>query len=91
MEPTTRMIAPFKNLKGPAFDRRYISGDDCRTQPKAIQVYTKEATDAQSADLKAYANQTLANAFRSTSMALRNLATAKPSSKKHGSGRGGAS
>jgi putative membrane protein len=53
-----KMIAPFKKLKGVAFDRRYIQ-DMIAGHTKATQLYTKEASDAQSADLKAYASQTL--------------------------------
>jgi putative membrane protein len=52
------MIAPFKKLKGVAFDHRYIQ-EMIAGHTKAIQVYTKEASDAQSPDLKAYATQTL--------------------------------
>jgi putative membrane protein len=74
-----KMIAPFKNLKGPAFDRRYIQ-EMIAGHTKAIQVYTKEATDAQSADLKAYANQTLPTLQKHLDGA-KNLAKAKPSSK----------
>ena len=74
-----KMIAPFKNLKGPAFDHRYIQ-EMIAGHTKAIQVYTKEATDAQSADLKAYANQTLATLQKHLDGA-KNLAKAKPSSK----------
>jgi putative membrane protein len=53
-----KMIAPFKKLKGVAFDHRYIQ-EMIAGHTKAIQVYTKEASDAQSPDLKAYASQTL--------------------------------
>jgi putative membrane protein len=53
-----KMIAPFSNLKGAAFDRRYIQ-EMIAGHTKAMGVYTKEAADAQSADLKAYASQTL--------------------------------
>jgi putative membrane protein len=74
-----KMIAPFKNLKGPAFDHRYIQ-EMIAGHTKAIQVYTKEATDAQSADLKAYANQTLPTLQKHLDGA-KNLAKAKPSSK----------
>jgi putative membrane protein len=53
-----KMIAPFKKLKGVAFDHRYLQ-EMIAGHTKAIQVYTKEASDAQSADLKAYASQAL--------------------------------
>jgi putative membrane protein len=74
-----KMIAPFNNLKGPAFDHRYIQ-EMIVGHTKAIQVYTKEATDAQSADLKAYASQTLPTLEKHLDGA-KNLAKAKPLSK----------
>jgi putative membrane protein len=74
-----KMIAPFKNLKGAAFDHRYIQ-EMIAGHTKAIQVYTKEAADAQSADVKAYANQTLPTLQKHLDGA-KNLAKAKPSSK----------
>jgi putative membrane protein len=74
-----KMIAPFKSLKGLAFDHRYIQ-EMIAGHTKAIQVYTKEAADAQSADLKAYANQTLPTLQKHLDGA-KNLAKAKPSSK----------
>ncbi|MGB8832855.1 MAG: DUF4142 domain-containing protein [Candidatus Sulfotelmatobacter sp.] len=77
--PHDKMIAPFKNLKGPAFDHRYIQ-EMIAGHTKAIQVYTKEASDAQSADLKEYANQTLPTLQKHLDGA-KNLAKAKPSSK----------
>jgi putative membrane protein len=74
-----KMIAPFKNPKGPAFDHRYIQ-EMIAGHTKAIQVYTKEAGDAQSADLKAYANQTLPTLQKHLDGA-KNLAKARLSSK----------
>jgi putative membrane protein len=74
-----KMIAQFKNLKGPAFDHRYIL-EMIAGHTKAIQVYTKEAADAQSADLKAYANQTLPTLQKHLDGA-KNFTKAKPSSK----------
>ena len=53
-----KMIAPFKKLKGVAFDHRYIR-EMIAGHTKAIQIYTKEASDAQNTDLKAYASQAL--------------------------------
>jgi len=53
-----KMIAPFENLKGAAFDSRYIH-DMIAGHTEAIGVYTKESTGAQNADLKAYASATL--------------------------------
>jgi putative membrane protein len=53
-----RMIAPFEKLKGTAFDSRYIH-TMIAGHTEAIGIYTKEAADAQNADLKAYASATL--------------------------------
>jgi putative membrane protein len=53
-----KMIAPFRRLKGLAFEHRYLQ-EMIAGHTKAIRVYTKEASDAQSADLKAYASQAL--------------------------------
>jgi putative membrane protein len=53
-----KMIAPFEKLKGAAFDSRYIH-EMTAGHTEAIGVYTKESTDAQNADLKAYASATL--------------------------------
>lgn len=51
-------LAPFEKLKGAAFDRKYVramvSGHEA-----AIKAYNKEAANGQSADIKAYATQTL--------------------------------
>jgi len=74
-----KMIAPFQKLKGPAFDHRYIR-EMIAGHTAAIKVYTKEAADAQSADLKAYANETLPTLQKHLDGA-KNLAKAKPSSK----------
>jgi putative membrane protein len=74
-----RMIAPFKKLKGVAFDHRYIQ-EMVAGHTKAIQVYTKEASDAQSADLKAYASQTLPTLQKHLD-AAKSLANAKRHSK----------
>jgi putative membrane protein len=53
-----KMIAPFEKLKGAAFDHRYIQ-EMVAGHTKAIGVYKAEAANAQSADVKAYASQTL--------------------------------
>lgn len=52
------MIAPFQKVKGAAFDKKYVH-DMIAGHTQAIAVYKKEAEDAQNADLKAYAEQTL--------------------------------
>jgi putative membrane protein len=53
-----KMIGPFQKLKGAAFDKKYAA-EMVAGHTKAIAIYTKEASDAQSADLKSYAQQTL--------------------------------
>jgi putative membrane protein len=74
-----KMIAPFKKLKGVAFDHRYIQ-EMIAGHTKAIQIYTKEASDAQSTDLKAYASQALATLQKHLDGA-KSLARAKRPSK----------
>jgi len=53
-----KMITPFENLKGAAFDSRYAH-EMVAGHTEAIGVYTKESTGAQNEDLKAYAAATL--------------------------------
>ena len=52
------MISPFQKLQGAAFDRRY-SQDMVAGHTKAIEIYKKEAADAQSPAVKSYAEKTL--------------------------------
>jgi putative membrane protein len=52
------MIAPFHELKGTAFDHRYIH-EMVAGHTQAIEIYKKEATDAENAALKSYAEQAL--------------------------------
>lgn len=54
-----KMIAPFDKLKGKAFDRRYTR-EMVAGHTAAIAQYKKEAANGQNADLKAYAQETLA-------------------------------
>ena len=75
-----KMIAPFEKLKGAGFDHRYIQ-EMIAGHTKAIAVYTKESTDAENADLKAYANQALPTLQKHLDSA-KDLAKTKPSSKK---------
>ena len=53
-----KIIAPFEKLNGAAFDTRYehlmVEG-----HTKALEIYKKEATGAQSPDLQSYASQTI--------------------------------
>ncbi len=49
-----KMIAPFDKLKGKMFDRRFVR-ETVMGHEHAIAAYTKESTDGQNADIKAYA------------------------------------
>ncbi len=53
-----RMIAPFEKLRGAAFDSSYIH-EMIAGHTGAIAVFTKEAADAENADLKAFASATM--------------------------------
>jgi putative membrane protein len=53
-----KMVAPFEKLKGAAFDRQFVR-EMVAGHTKAIAEYKREAQEAQSADVKAYASQTL--------------------------------
>jgi putative membrane protein len=53
-----KVIVPFEKLKGAAFDRRYAR-EMVMGHTKAIAEYKRAAENAQSADIKAYATQTL--------------------------------
>lgn len=52
------MIAPFQKLKGTAFDKKYAR-EMVAGHTKAIDIYKKEATDAENPALKSYAEQAL--------------------------------
>jgi putative membrane protein len=51
-----KMIGPFQKLNGAAFDRKYVA-DMVAGHTKALEVFKKEAADAQSPALKSYAEQ----------------------------------
>lgn len=53
-----KMAASLEKLKGAAFDHQYIH-EMIAGHEKAIAVYTKEASDAQSPDIKSYASTAL--------------------------------
>jgi putative membrane protein len=53
-----KMVAPFEKLHGKAFDTRFVHAMVAGHE-EAIKAYTKESTDGQNADIKAYATQTL--------------------------------
>lgn len=53
-----KLIAPMYKLKGAAFDKKYET-EMVAGHTKAIEIYKKEASDAQSSDLKSYAQQAL--------------------------------
>jgi putative membrane protein len=73
------MVDPFQKLKGAAFDRRYeqemIAG-----HTKAIEIYKKEATDAQNDAIKSYAQAALPVLEKHLSDA-KDLQKAKPAAK----------
>lgn len=75
-----KMIAPLEKLQGAAFDHRYIQ-EMIAGHTHAIAVFEKEAADAQSPDLKAYATQVLPVLHKHLDGA-KDLAKAKPSTKK---------
>jgi putative membrane protein len=52
------MIDPFQKLKGAAFDHRYIQ-EMVAGHTKAIEIYKKEAADAQNPAIKSYAQNAL--------------------------------
>ena len=54
-----KAIAPFYKLKGKAFDHRYVE-TMIAGHTQAIAIYKKEANDAQSATMRAYALQSVA-------------------------------
>lgn len=57
-EHNKAMIDPFQKLKGAAFDHKYIH-EMIAGHEKAIAIYKKEATDAQNASIKTYAQTAL--------------------------------
>jgi putative membrane protein len=58
-EHNKRMIEPFQKLKGAAFDKKY-EAEMVEGHTKAIDVYKKEASDAQNPSIKSYAEAALA-------------------------------
>ena len=53
-----KMIGPFYKAEGAAFDKKYIA-EMVAGHTKAIEIYKKEAADAQNSALKSYAEQAL--------------------------------
>jgi len=53
-----KMIGPFYKLNGAAFDKKYAS-EMVAGHTKAIEIYKKEANDAQNSALKSYAQEAL--------------------------------
>ena len=74
-----KMIAPFEKLKGAAFDRKYaqemVSG-----HTKAIEIYKKEAANAQNDAIKNYA-QTALPVLEQHLTGAKDLEKARPSAK----------
>lgn len=57
-EYNTTLISPLNQLRGSAFDRRYIR-DVISNDARAIAVYKREAADARNPFVKSYAEQAL--------------------------------
>jgi putative membrane protein len=75
-EHNKAMIDPFQKLKGKEFDHHYIA-DMIAGHTKAIEIYKKEAADAENPAVKAYAQQTLPTLEKHLSGA-KDLQKAKP-------------
>ncbi|HXS76026.1 MAG TPA: DUF4142 domain-containing protein [Terracidiphilus sp.] len=74
-----KMIDPFQKLKGAAFDRKYAH-EMVAGHTKAIEIYKKEASDAQNDAIKSYAQTALPVLEKHLSSA-KDLEKAKPSTK----------
>jgi len=74
-----KMIAPFQKLKGAAFDRKYAQ-EMVAGHTKAIEIYTKEAANAQSDAIKSYA-QTALPVLQKHLTDAKDVQKAKPSPK----------
>lgn len=57
-EHNKKMVDPFQKLKGAAFDHKYAQ-EMVAGHTKAIEIYKKEATDAQNDAIKSYAQAAL--------------------------------
>ncbi len=57
-EHNKKMVDPFEKLKGAAFDKKYAA-EMVEGHTKAIDVYKKEAADAQNPSIKSYAEAAL--------------------------------
>jgi putative membrane protein len=57
-EHNKAMIGPMNKMKGAAFDRKYVQ-DMISGHTKAIEIYKKEAQDAQNPSIKSYAETAL--------------------------------
>lgn len=75
-EHNKMMIEPFQKLKGKAFDHKYIQ-EMIAGHTKAIEIYKKEAADAQSEQVKTYA-QTALPVLEKHLSAAKDLEHAKP-------------
>lgn len=78
-EHNKTMVGPIQKLKGAAFDHRYIH-DMVEGHTKAIEIYKRESTDAQSDALKSYAQAALPTLEKHLSSA-KDLEKAKPAAK----------
>ena len=57
-EHNKKMVDPFEKLKGATFDKKYAA-EMVEGHTKAIEVYKKEAADAQNPSIKSYAEAAL--------------------------------
>lgn len=78
-EHNKAMVNPFQKLKGAAFDRKYVQ-EMIAGHTKAIEVYKKEATDAQNDAIKSYA-QTALPVLEKHLSAAKDLQKTKPAAK----------
>ena len=78
-EEHNKLLAPMYKLKGAAFDKKYAS-DMVAGHTKAIEIYKKEASDAQNSALKSYAQEAL-TVLQKHLDGAKDLGKAKPAAK----------
>jgi putative membrane protein len=74
-----KLIAPMYKLKGTSFDKKFAA-EMVAGHTKAIEIYKKEAADAQNSALKSYAQETL-TALQKHLDGAKDLGKAKPAAK----------
>lgn len=78
-EEHNKLLAPMYKLKGAAFDKKYAA-DMVAGHTKAIEIYKKEASDAQNSALKSYAQEAL-TVLQKHLDGAKDLGKAKPAAK----------